>query len=206
MRAFQQPFDNVTTVDFRQLRHQTKNTLARILAHVSVGLTSPEACCRAAADVERRIMLTTQISDALFGFTREPGPFAHRVAALCEGVVGLAGESDQYITLSCTVSGEPATHQIDTILRVAHEFVGNAVEHGMHMRLLGRIEVLVQASAAGLLLQVVDDGWGCMRATAKGEGLSVATVLAEHSGGRVSLERAGEKTIARLVLPQAANA
>jgi two-component sensor histidine kinase len=204
--SLSQPFDNVTSVDFRQLRHQTKNALAGILAQVSVGLASPEACRRTAADVERRILLTAQISDALFGLTREPGPFDYRLENLCEGVIGLASECDQYITFVCSVSAEPPPHQAETVLRIAHELVGNAVKHGMHMRLLGRIEVIVRESAAGLMLEVVDDGWGCGRAPAQGEGLSVASVLAEGCGGTISLERIGDRTTARLVIGRRLNA
>ena len=204
--ALTQPFENVTTVDFRQLRHQTKNALARILAQVSTGLSSPEACRRTAADVERRILLTAQISDALFGLTREPGPFTYRLENLCEGVIGLAGESDQYITFACSVAAEPRPHQTETVLRIVHELVGNAVKHGMHMRLVGRIEICVREKPAGFVLEVVDDGWGCGRAPAHGEGLSVAKALAEQCGGTVSLERSNEHTIARLVVPHVAHA
>ncbi len=201
--AFSQPFDNATTIDFRQLRHQTKNALARILAQVSTGLTSPDACRRTAADVERRILLTAQISDALFGLTREPGPFVDRLENLCDAVVGLASESDQYITVTCSVVAEPAPQHAETVLRVVHELVGNAVKHGMHMRLLGRIEVTAQHGATGLEIEVSDDGWGCGGAPAHGEGLSVATVLAEGCGGVISLKRAGDRTVARMVIAHA---
>lgn len=198
--AVSQPVDNVTTIDFRQLRHQTKNALTRILAQVSTGLASPDACRRTAADVERRILLTAQISDALFGLTREPGPFAHRLETLCEGVVRLASETDQYVTVSCTVLAEPPAAVAETVLRVAHEFVGNAVKHGMHMRLLGRIEVSVETVGAGLVLKVVDDGWGFGGAPPTGEGLSVAQILARTCGGEVTLERVGDRTISRMNL------
>lgn len=204
--AASQPVDNVTTVDFRQLRHQTKNALTRILAQVSAGMTSPEACRRTAADVERRILLTAQISDALFGLTRAPGPFAQRLESLCDGVVGLASETDQYVTVSCCVSAEPSAAMADTVLRVAHELVGNAVKHGMHMRLLGRIEVSVSAVNAGLVLRVVDDGWGCGTTPLTGEGLSVAHALANAIGGKVSLQRVGDRTISEMTFAAALHA
>lgn len=204
--AASQPVDNVTTVDFRQLRHQTKNALTSILAQVSAGLTSPEACRRTAADVERRILLTAQISDALFGLTRAPGPFAHRLGSLCDGVVGLASETDQYVTVSCCVSAEPPVPMAETVLRVAHEFVGNAVKHGMHMRLLGRIEVSVETVDAGLMLTVVDDGWGCGITPLAGEGLSVAHALANAIGGKVSLRRVGDRTISEMKFAAALHA
>lgn len=204
--AVSQSFDNVTTIDFRQLRHQTKNALARILAQVSTGLASPDACRRTAADVERRILLTAQISDALFGLTQEPGPFATRLETLCAGVIGLASENDQYISFVCSVSAEPAPQQAEIVLRVAHELVGNAVKHGMHMRLLGRIEVLVHRNAAGLVLEVSDDGWGCGRTPTQGEGLAVARELAQQCGGVVSLQRIADRTCARLTVARVAHA
>ena len=187
--------------DFRQLRHQTKNALARILAQLSTGLSMDASARRVAAELERRILLTAEISDALFGLTRAPGRFEERLTGLCRSIVDLAAEPDQHLTLRCTVRGEvPAAHQ-DTILRVAHELVGNAVKHGMHMRLIGRIEVTATATDCGSALEVTDDGWGCGRDPVHGEGMRVASMLAEEGGGRVTLERVGDRTVAALALP-----
>lgn len=189
--------------DFRQLRHQTKNALAGILAQLSNGMSVNDASRRVAADLQRRILLTAQISDALFGLTRAPGPFEQRLWTLCEGVVDLACECDQHLTLSCAVEGVvPAAHEA-VVLRVAHEFVGNAVKHGMHVRLIGTIEVMVTVGADGTLLEVSDDGWGCGRLPAFGEGMRVANAVAEECGGRVTLERCGERTVARLFVGEA---
>ncbi|MBV8914391.1 MAG: sensor histidine kinase [Acetobacteraceae bacterium] len=189
--------------DFRQLRHQTKNALARILGYVSSSLSMNDSARRVAAELERRILLTARVSDALFGLTRAPGRFDERLCELCESIVDLASEPDQHLSLRCVIEDDvPFAHQ-DTVLRVAHELVGNAVAHGMHMRLIGRIEVRVSAGAEGTTLEVSDDGWGCGRAPVYGEGLRVAGMLAEASGGRVTLERTGERTIGRLILPPA---
>jgi two-component sensor histidine kinase len=187
--------------DFRQLRHQTKNALTRILAHVATTMTVNDNARRVAAELERRILLTARISDALFGLTRAPGRFDERLFELCESIVELAGESDQHLTLCCSVEGDVPAADQDTALRVAHELVGNAVKHGMHMRLIGRIDVKAVGGPGGTTVQVIDDGWGCGRSPAHGEGLGVAALLAEARGGRVSLERVGDRTIARLMLP-----
>lgn len=201
--AIPAPIETVTQVDLRQLRHHTNNALARILAQISSGLGVGDAQRRVAADLERRILLTANISDALFGLTRDPGPFDQRLQALCLGVIDLIGEPDQYVTLYCEVDGDvPLLHR-ETVLRIAHEFVGNAVKHGMHMRLIGRISTVVHTDAQATTLEVSDDGWGCGRLFALGEGLRVAAVLAESLDGRVSLERCQERTVARLVLPAA---
>jgi two-component sensor histidine kinase len=186
--------------DFRQLRHHTKNALAKILAQVS-GLSRSARTEAVAADIERRIMLTAQIADALFGFTKAPEPFDQRLSALCQGVIELIGEGDQYLTLSCHVEGEVAANLQETVLRVAHEFVGNAVKHGMPMRLIGRIEVEVTVDADGTVLEVIDDGWGCCCRPPLGEGMGVASALAEARGGRIELERRRDRTVARLELP-----
>jgi two-component sensor histidine kinase len=198
--ALPDAFNDNPQADFRQLRHQTKNALARILAQLSTGLSVNDASRRVAADLERRILLTAQISDALFGLTRAPAPFEQRLWALCEGVVDLASEADQHLTLHCHVEGDvPPAHE-QAVLRVAHEFVGNAVKHGMHMRLIGNIDVRIAAGEDGTTLDVTDDGWGCGRAPDHGEGMRVASVLAETCGGRVTLRRCDELTVARLVL------
>jgi two-component sensor histidine kinase len=187
--------------DFRQLRHQTKNALARIIAQVSSTLSTNDSARRVAKDVERRIVLTAQISDALFGLTRAPGRFEDRLCMLCEGVVDLSAESDQHLTLRCTAAGQVPLELQDVVLRVAHELVGNAVKHGMHVRLLGRIEVRVETQPDGIRLDVADDGWGCGRDPSEGEGLKLAGLLAGERGGRVTLERVGDRTVATLCLP-----
>lgn len=187
--------------DLRQLRHHTKNALARILAQVSADLSATDTARRVAMQVERRIRLTAQVADALFGLTRSPGPFDQRLWILCESVIELLAESDQHISLRCSVSGTVPPAQEERVLRIAHEFVGNAVKHGMHMRLLGRVRVAVTVEEQCLSLTVADDGWGCGREPAFGEGMHLARALAVVAGGSVSLERRGEETVAQLSLP-----
>ncbi len=190
-----------THAELRQLRHRTKNALASILAQLSSGLSVSDASRRVATELERRIMLTSQIADALFGLTRMPGPFPERLRALSEGVIDLIGEGDQHLTLECRVDGTVPAQVEETVLRVAHEFVGNAVKHGMCMRLIGRIAVTVMAQGGGTVLEVSDDGWGCGRRPSFGEGMRVSSAVAEAAGGRIALTRCGERTVAQLILP-----
>ncbi len=188
-------------VDFRQLRHQTKNALTRILAQIADCVPASGPNQRMATELERRILLTAEISDALFGLTRAPGPLGERMENLCRGIVGLASDPDQYITLNCSVQTQhvpPALEEV--ILRVAHELVSNAVKHGMHMRLIGRINVEVSADKAGVRLEVTDNGWGCGREPAPGEGMTLASMLAAEHGGSLGLHRRGEMTVATLWL------
>ena len=191
-------------LDMRQLRHHTKNALASILAQVSSELSNNSTARRVASDVERRVLLTAHISDALFGLTRAPGPFAERLTSLCESVVELMGEDGQCLGLTCDVGAEVPPPQREALLRVAHEFVGNAVKHGMHVRLVGRIDVVVRAEAGGICLSVSDDGWGCGTSPRSGEGMSVADALARAVGGQVGLSRREGWTVATLLLPPVA--
>ena len=190
------------SLDMRQLRHQTKNALTRILAQVSSDLSNSAASRRIADDVERRVMLTATISDALFGLTRSPGPFADRMTDLCEAVVELLSEDGQCLVVSVDADGPvPASHH-ETLLRVAHEFVGNAVKHGMHVRLVGLITVRVVVTAAETVLRVADDGWGCGSTPRQGEGMLVSAGLAQAAGGQVALARDDKWTVATLRLPR----
>lgn len=187
--------------DFRQLRHQTKNALTRILAQVSACLPAQGPAQRVAADLERRIMLTAEISDALFGLTRAPATLEERLFSLCTSVVELYGDPDQQLNLRCTVEHAVPAALEGVILRVAHELVGNAIKHGMHMRLVGRINVRLTAVAGAAVLEVADDGWGCGKEPRLGEGLQVASLLAAQYDGTVTLRRSHDVTTATLYLP-----
>ncbi|MGI4944455.1 MAG: hypothetical protein ACRYHQ_28500 [Janthinobacterium lividum] len=186
--------------DLRQLRHQTKNALAVIMMQVSKRLTAG-GCPDLAADVERRIMLTAKISNALFGLTQAPAPLAERLNSLCDGLVGMLGDPAQHLTVEVDIgSGMPSS--LDAlILRATHELVGNAVKHGMHMRLIGRIQVSLTSGADGTMLIVADDGWGCIAHFQPGEGLQLVNLLAQPFGGQVTLQRRGDTTLATLKVP-----
>lgn len=192
-----------TETEFRQLRHQTKNALQRVLLLIEEhpALRRDEAGRAVAAELQRRIALTAAISDALFGLTRAPGPFARRLGSLCESVVALLAEPGQDIRVGVLATGRCPPALQEVVLRVAHEFVGNAVKHGMHARIAGRIEVRLEAGEGELRLRVADDGWGWAGQPVMGEGLSLARLIAAREDGTVSLERQDGRTLAMLVLP-----
>lgn len=188
--------------DFRQLRHQTKNALARMLLHVSKHQKPGDPARRVAAELERCILLTTEMSNALFGLSHAPGCFAERLRSLCTSLVDLLGDSDQQVSVDVSVRGNLPPALETLVLRVAHELVGNAVKHGMHMRVVGRIQVSVEAGRDGTtVLEVADDGWGCGADPQPGEGLRIANLLAAPHGGAVTLRRRGEMTTATLRVP-----
>ena len=199
-------------VGMRQLRHQTKNALQRIIAQVANSdLRSTEAGSALADDVERRICLSARISDALFGLTSAPGPLDVRLSGLCNATVALLAHPKQTISVDVTVSGTCPEALQGVIVQVAHEMVGNAVKHGLHMRLTGRISLRIWAGGTGapedqsITLLVSDNGWG-PRKGSDGDGLPIMRTLAEEYGGSVSLSRDDGWTVARLYIPNDAAA
>lgn len=192
---------------FRQLRHQTKNALQRILCQIAQcrDLQATPHGQRLVGDLERRVRLSSAVSDALFGVTSDPGPLLQRLRGLSESTVELMGDPDQVLRVD--VGGDVGVERgvpgalHDSVLRIAHEFVGNAVKHGMYARMVGAITVRVTRGARGVVrLQVLDDGWGFRCAPTHGEGLGLAALLAGQHGGSVSVLRRGGLTVAEAVL------
>jgi two-component sensor histidine kinase len=197
-------------VAMRQLRHQTKNALQRIIAQVANSdLRGTAEGVALAEDVERRICLSARISDALFGLTSAPGPLDIRLTALCNATVALLAHPKQMISVDVAVAGTCPDALQALVVQVAHEMVANAVKHGLHMRLTGRISLRLWAGGMGdpddnsITLMVSDDGWG-PRKTGEGDGLPIMRALAEQYNGTVSLSRDGGWTAASLYIPGAA--
>lgn len=186
-------------VQFRQLRHHTKNALQTILDIVG---HAPElrgdGGIRLSHQLEQRILLAARLSDTLFGTTTPPGTFEERLTGLCEGVVQLLGDRDAEVSVFVSAPACPAALE-STVLRVAHELVGNAVRHGMHARLLGRIHVALSIERGRLVLSVADNGWGCgTEPVTRGEGLSLADALAGRHGGVVRVRETRGRTLATM--------
>ncbi len=197
--GFSEPDDEL---DFRQLRHHTKNALQRIIAQVDAcGLRRTAKGRELADEIERRICLSARVSDALFGLRERPAALAERLTTLAQSLISLLTTSGQDVTIEVVASGDcpPSLHA--TVLRVAHEMLGNAVKHGLHQRSAGKIELQVRSGGDGrTVLSVSDDGWG-FDAVSTGEGLSLMRSLAARHGGRVELLRRSHWTVARLDLP-----
>ncbi|UFN50960.1 ATP-binding protein [Roseomonas sp. OT10] len=209
VRAFGMDQDAAEQVAMRQLRHQTKNALQRILGQVWKvrELQRTREGQQLLDEVEQRIQLSAEISNALFGLTRRPAPMEERLRHLCESTVALLADADQTIRLEVTVAGDCPEALRGTVLRVAHEMVGNAVKHGMHVRLLGRITVRLESDAEATRLTVRDDGWGpapAGPAEGDGEGLALVAALAAQHGGTASLHRDWKETVAELAVPHTA--
>ncbi len=189
--------------DFRQLRHHTKNVLQQILLQIEHAheLKVTARGRRLLADLQRRIVLSAQISDALFGITLSPPSMSERLRALSESTLRMIADGMQVIHLDVSVAGDCPEPLRQLVLRVAHEFVGNAVKHGMHARVVGTISVHLVSSIDGCTsLVVADDGWGFHGSPNAGDGLKIASDLAATAEGTIRLART-HVTVAELLLP-----
>ena len=189
-------------IAMRQLRHQTKNALQRIIAQVTAtNLRATPAGDQLADEIERRICLSAKVSDALFGLTACPGTLDQRLSSLARSTIKLMADAEQSIDVDVAVVGSCPAVLEETVVKIAYEMLTNAVKHGMHMRLVGKITVRVRGNRDGSTTMLVsDDGWGPSEES-RGEGWPIMNCLAERHGGTVSLDRTDGWTVARLHLP-----
>jgi two-component sensor histidine kinase len=189
-------------IDLRQLRHHTKNTLQRIIGLISEapGLCDTPAGEKIAQELNYRIALSADISNALFGLTGAPGPMADRLRQLAGAVVDMMRGPDQMIRVGVSVRGICPAALREAVVRSANELLGNAVKHGMKSRPAGRITVRLLSDASTTVLTVTDNGWGFRGKPRRGEGLSLAQNFAAKHGGSLELEGI-DGTVARLELP-----
>ena len=88
-----------------------------------------------------------------------------------------------------------------TVVRVAHELIGNSIRHGFDELRRGRIQVRLCCQPDGRTSLVVsDNGKGLDGTIVPGEGLQVAQDLALRVGGTVAL-RQRVLTEAELIVP-----
>ena len=133
--------------------------------------------------------------DVLFGITSEPARFPERFQRLCHGMLLLFADPAQHLGLDISIEGACPPVLEEAVLCAAHEFVGNALKHGMHMRLIGRISVSLTCRTEGVELVVTDDGWGLAAAQNSGEALG----LAEQFQGTLSVGRRNNDTVAAIL-------
>ena len=188
---------------FRQLRAQTKNALARILSLIDDpprirGIHDSRDLAKV---LRRRVKAAIVLSDALFAITRHPGGFANRLEALVTATVQLHGEPLSEIDVVIDVQGECPQSRQATLLHAAHELVRYAVINGMHARLLGHIEVRVDSTPGGTSLTITDDGWDSDPDMAtSSEELALARLLAARHGAEIAYRRLAPLNLAVLHL------
>jgi two-component sensor histidine kinase len=186
----------------RQLRHHTKNTLQRILIEIHDFAARTDALPdrRLLERLENRIRLSVEISDALFGVTREPAAFPERFHSLCRDLLSLFADATQHLRLDISITGICPPELEMAALCATNELVGNAVKHGMHMRLIGQISVLLTCCSESAELVVSDDGWGPVAVPKAQQGLRIARDLAEQFYGTLSVRRRDDNTVATITL------
>ncbi len=192
-------------IALNMLRHHTKNAWQRILCEIwkVAGIEGAPWSDPVTRSIEERVRLAVGLSDALFGFTRDPGPFPERLHTVVQNTVALMGDSAQQITVETSAPADCPTALQDSVLRIAQEMTCNAVVHGLHARLRGRISATLIREGGRLRLTVSDDGWGPRPGQPAGDGLALARELAAEWGGSVALRREGELTLATLEIPAA---
>jgi two-component sensor histidine kinase len=190
------------SLSLRQLRYHTRNVLQCVLIEIhehAANWRTPKDryLLEQLAD---RIQRSVAIADTLFGVTSEPGPFAERLDTLCHGMLALFADPAQHLRFDISIEGTCPPDLEMPALRATHELVGNAVKHGMRMRLQGHVAVSVTGSIDGVILVVADDGWELTHLDNTGEGLGLARDLAEQFRGTLSVERRRDNTVATIIL------
>jgi two-component sensor histidine kinase len=186
----------------RQLRHHTSNALQLVLMEIHQHALRKDTPGdrRLLKQLENRIMLSIEISDALFGITSEPAPFSERFRTLCHNVLSLLADPAQHLQLDISIEGTCPPELEVAALGATHEFVGNAVKHGLHLRLTGWILVSLICCAEGIELVVTDDGWGPAVAPGSGQGLGLVRDLTEQFRGTLNVGRRNDRTVATIML------
>jgi signal transduction histidine kinase len=118
-------------------------------------------------DLQQRIVTAADLSNALFGFVEPASSLRSRLFNVSDGLVQLLGEDAATIRIVVSVDGPGFGRYDDTLVKIAHELVGNAVKHGMQQRLRGDIRIEVVAEPGQIALIVTDDGWGPPRQMAR---------------------------------------
>jgi two-component sensor histidine kinase len=177
-------------IDLRQLRHHSKNTLQRLIGVIDElpDLRDTAQGRFLAQELERRLCLSANISDALFGFTDTPGSMLERLRQLAGALVDMMSTTRQTVRVGVSVRGSCPVALREAVLRTAHELIGNAVKHGMKSRLTGRILVRLTSQNGVTTLAVIDNGRGFGTSAQEGEGLALARSFAIRHGGSLRLE------------------
>ena len=197
--------------------HQLRTPLTALTVGLESALSRPGADLRAALSdaLSRTEHLHATIED-LLSLTRRPGHAAQPVdlGALIDDVRArwdgpLAAHGRKLVTLAepdmprCL--GSPAA-----VRQIIDVLVGNALSHGD-----GTVTIDVHDVGTGVAIEVADEGKGLAaepddllagsadRADGHGRGLPLARALADASGGRLVVRRAGPEPIFSLLLPAA---
>ncbi|MBR0642907.1 sensor histidine kinase [Roseomonas hellenica] len=118
-----------------------------------------------------------------------PGMLEDRLRSICEDMRILCTDADQAIGIEISISGACPDALADTVLHAAQIFIGNALDHGLHGRPAGRIEIRVSTVYDQTALVVADDGWGLPGTLREGPSLALVRQLAARHHGHLRLLR-----------------
>ena len=193
----------------REIHHRVKNnlqTVAALLRLQARRVGSPQA--RAALEESvRRVASIALVHETLSQGLEGTVPFdevADRVLAMCSEV---AAPEAEVVVRRRGSFGELPAEVATALAMVLTELVQNAVEHGYPAPAGGEIEVRADREAAGLLVEVRDDGAGLPAgfdldaSTALGLRIVRTLVEGELRGTLALRPREGGGTLARLRVP-----
>lgn len=100
-------------------------------------------------------------------------------------MLDLHAESTQLIriTASVTLSGLPSHRRETVLLRIVEDLLIQLVSQAMHMRVQGRISLVLDTAASGqMVLSVTHDGWNMEAPPAKGWLHDIGRLVRKHKG------------------------
>lgn len=183
----------------RQLRYNTRNTLQRIVCLIT---DSPNSLpmleypnnlpmleyLAFSQDLVRRICLSMDIADSLFGVSQPFGSVEQRLLRIATGLASSFANSEHAIEMKVAVEGECPASLIDLVLQIAFELVGAAVRciaRGAESKVIGI--KLGCARGGPTVLTVMTDQMAYCRSLMGSEGLELVEEIAALRGGKVSL-------------------
>jgi two-component sensor histidine kinase len=172
----------------REVEHRVKNTLQLISSIVLLqGRRAADDAARQALKAVQQRVAAVSVSHRHVSWSEDAEQV--EVAALVREIVsdlaGSAGREGVDIDLDLDTVTIPGRQAAPVALLVS-EMVGNALRHAYPGDRQGRIQVIVQRTAAGFDLQVCDDGVGMPPEAPKtGFGLTVVQLMAQQLRGRL---------------------
>lgn len=124
-----------------------------------------------------------------FSRNRLPLPFETRLHRLCSGIIDRFADRAQTIRLEIVVDGICPGVLESAIFDIARHSVRDTIQHGMRLRLIGRICVHLLTRGGTTTLTISHDGWDCHVQPCGSDGRCRAERLVQRHAGRITLYR-----------------
>ena len=192
----------------REIHHRVKNNLQTVAAllRMQARRIRSEEGREALQDAMRRVSSIAVVHDMLSHSLDEDVVFDGVCDRILRMIGDLAATSGAVEAVRIGSFGEIRADAATSLAMMITELCQNAVEHGLEGG-AGRIEVRPDASAEGMVIDVVDDGTGLPDGFRLGNqtslGLAIISTLVGDLGGTLEIgnREDGHGTRARLVLP-----